>query len=311
MISLEGRRLIVFGCGYIGGEIARQAIRRGAQVTALTRNPQTAERLKGEGVETVVADFASDAWHGQMPGGSDYVLNAVSSGGGGVSGYRSSYVGGMQSLLKWAAGTQPMGTLVYTSSTSVYPQDGGALVDESASTDGVGELPQILLEAEKFVRGCGPVDAQRVRPGENRPVGFARCFILRLAGIYGPGRHHLVEQVRSGTVAGRGDHHLNLAHRDDIVRAIWAAFEAAADVAGGVFNVADDTPTLKREIVAWLAQQLGVPAPVFSGAPAAGRRAVTPDRLIVNAKLKSVLGWKLCYPTFREGYKNMLALRSE
>jgi nucleoside-diphosphate-sugar epimerase len=68
---------------------------------------------------------------------------------------------------------------------------------------------------------------------------------------------------------------------------------------------------LKREIVAWLAQQLGVPEPVFSGTPAAGRRTITPDRLIVNAKLKSVLGWNPHYPTFREGYKNMLALGSE
>lgn len=311
MKSFEARRLIVFGCGYIGGEVARQAVIRGARVTALTRNLQTAERLKEEGVETVVADLASEAWHGQIQGGSDYVLDAVSSGGGGVSGYRNSYVGGMQSLLRWTAGTQPMGTLVYTSSTSVYPQDGGALVDESASTEGGGELPRILLEAEELIREPRLMDAQGAPPRGDRGAGFVRSFILRLAGIYGPGRHHLVDQVRRGTVAGRGDHHLNLAHRDDVVRAIWAAFEAPAEVSSGVFNVADDKPTLKREIVAWLAQQLRVPEPLFSGAPAEGRRAVTPDRLIVNAKLKSVLGWNPRYPTFREGYKNMLALRSE
>lgn len=303
MEFLEGRRLVIFGCGYVGGEVARQAIERGLRVTALTRNAEKAEKLKATGVQTVIADLANTDWHAAIPGGADYVLNAVSSGGGGVSGYRSSYVGGMKSLLAWAAANQPIGTLVYTSSTSVYPQDGGALVDEACSTDGVGELPQVLLEAENILREtCSP---------SNGHGPFKRCFVLRLAGIYGPDRHHLVDQVRSGVVSGRGEHHLNLAHRDDIVSAIWSAFEAPTDVAGGLFNVADDGAAPKREITSWLAQQMGLPEPTFTGTPAAGRRAVTPDRIILNARIKAVLGWRPRYPTFREGYKNRLALRSE
>lgn len=303
MNSLEGKRLVIFGCGYIGGEVAGQAIVRGLRVTALTRNAEKSEQLEAAGVTTVVADLASTDWHGAITGGADYVLNAVSSGGGGISGYRNSYVDGMKSVLAWAAANPPLGTLVYTSSTSVYPQDGGALVDETCSTEGVGELPQVLLEAESYLR---EMDSSSK---ETKP--FKRCFILRLAGIYGPGRHHLVDQVRSGVVAGRGEHHLNLAHRDDIVSAIWSAFEAPIDVPGGLFNVADDGAAPKIEITSWLAQQMGLAAPTFTGAPATGRRAVTPDRIIVNARIKSVLGWQPRYPTFREGYKNRLALRSE
>ena len=83
------------------------------------------------------------------------------------------------------------------------------------------------------------------------------------------------------------------------------------EVPGGLFNVADDGAAPKREITSWLAQQMGLPAPAFTGAPAAGRRAVTPDRVIVNARIKAVLGWRPRYPTFREGYKNRLALGSE
>ena len=303
MDSLEGRRLVIFGCGYVGSEVARQAIERGLRVTALTRNAEKAEQLKATGVQTVVADLASNDWHAAIAEGADFVLNAVSSGGGGVSGYWNSYVGGMKSVLAWAAANQPLGTLVYTSSTSVYPQDGGVLVDETSSTEGVGELPQILLAAENCLRdACSPATGHEP---------FQRCFILRLAGIYGPGRHHLVDQVRSGVVSGRGEHHLNLAHRDDIVSAIWSAFEAPMNVPGGLFNVADDGAAPKGEITSWLAQEMGLPAPTFTGVPAAGRRAVTPDRIIVNARIKSVLGWRPRYPTFREGYKNRLALRSE
>jgi nucleoside-diphosphate-sugar epimerase len=312
MTSLEGKRMVIFGCGYIGSEVARQAIGRGVQVAALTRNLAKAQELRAAGVEIIVADLASDVWHDDISGEADYVLNAVSSGGGGLEGYRRSYIDGMQSLVRWAEARERLGTLVYTSSTSVYPQGGGAWVDESASTAGSGELPRVLLEAENLLRErCFGPRGLPHQGAVQRLRSIERCFILRLAGIYGPGRNHLVDQVRSGTVAGRGEHHLNLAHRDDIAAAIWAAWESPPTVEGGVFNVADDGPASKQEIVCWLAEQLDVPTPTFTGAPADGRRAVTPDRIISNSRLKALLGWRPRYPTFREGYKNMLALGSE
>ena len=273
------------------------------KVRVLTRNPQKAAALRAQGVDVVVADLASDEWHRSFSGETDFVLNAVSSGGGGLEGYRRSYVAGMQSILRWAEAGAQIGTFVYTSSTSVSPQDGGVVVNETASTEGVGELPRVLLEAEKLLS-----DFAGDRTRNHAPQ---RRFILRLAGIYGPDRSHLVDQVRSGTVSGKPENRLNLAHRDDIAAAIWAAFEAAPSIEGGVFNVADDGAASKAEIVNWLAAEIGLPPPTFTGAPVAGRRAITPDRIIDNAKLKAVLGWKPQYPTFREGYKNRLALDSE
>jgi nucleoside-diphosphate-sugar epimerase len=73
-------------------------------------------------------------------------------------------------------------------------------------------------------------------------------------------------------------------------------------VANEIFNVADDGAASKAEIAVWLAAQLGLPAPRFTGEPAAGRRTVTPDRIIANTKLKTTLGWRPRYPSFREGY---------
>ena len=294
--SLANKRLVIFGCGYVGTAVARAAAAAGLRVEALTRNPARAADLAALGVGTVVGDLATAAWHGGIVPGADFALDCVSSGGGGLEGYRRSYVEGMRSILKWAR-RDPVGTLIYTSSTSVYPQDGGVEVDETAPTDGAGEMGRLLLEAEVLLR-------------ESRGV-CGRWFILRLAGIYGPGRHHLLDQVRTGAAAitGAGDHHLNLAHRDDVCGAVMATLRAPASTADEIFNVADDGPAAKAEVVRWLAKRAGRPAPRFTGGAASARRgfASPPDRRISSAKLKTVLGWRPRYPTFREGFAPILA----
>ena len=290
--NFTGKRLVVFGCGYVGTAVAREAITRGMKVTALTRNAAKAAALEADGIETVVADLAGRDWHAHVTGEADFLLNCVSSGGGGIEGYQRSYVEGMRSVLEWARELGAPGTLVYTSSTSVYPQDGGARVDETAPTESVSERAGVLLAAERSLRESGVCH---------------RWFILRLAGIYGPGRHQLLEQVRAGEVAGRAEIHLNLIHRDDICAAVWAAFTAAPKVANETFNVADDGAAPKGDVVVWLADQLRVPVPTFTGARAEGRRAVTPNRIISKERIKRQLGWRPGFPTFREGYGKILS----
>lgn len=284
---------MIFGCGYVGAAVARAARRAGARVEALTRNEAKALALRADGVETVVADLASDAWHERIAGGADYVLNAVSSGGGGLEGYRQSYLEGMRSVVRWATQQGAAGTMVYTSSTSVYPQSGGVVVDEAAPTGG-NERAAVLLETEAVLKTAGR-------------AACARWFVLRLAGIYGPGRHHLLTQVRTGEVAGHGEHRLNLAHRDDIAAAVLDCFAAAPALRDEVFNIADDRPTAKRDVADWLAGRLGLGAPRFTGEPAMGRRAVTPDRLIANGKAKARLGWQPAFPSFEAGYGAILS----
>ena len=293
MERFAGKHLVIFGCGYIGTAVARATTAHGATVTALTRNSDTAAGLRAEGIAAVVSDLVGGDWQARIRRAPDFVLNCVSSGGGGIEAYRHSYVGGMASIVEWAKRVGPVGTMVYTSSTSVYPQGGGAMVNEMSSTVGGGERAQILLQAEALMADAA--NAWRSR------------FILRLAGIYGPGRHALLEQVRAGEVTGTGEVRLNLIHRDDAVAAILACFTASDDVSGEIFNVADDAPAPKSDVVAWLAAQLSVAVPHFTGEAGTGRRGLTPDRVITNAKIKSKLGWQPAYPTFREGYGSFLS----
>jgi nucleoside-diphosphate-sugar epimerase len=285
--NFSGKRLVIFGAGYVGSEIARQGMASGMEIIALTRNKATAARLRRAGVKTIVADLAETKWHKKISEGAEFVLNCVSSGGAGLDGYEHSYFEGMKSVALWTRRLGGVGSLVYTSSTSVYPQGEGSVVDEDAATDGPSDRAKILLKAEKLVR---------------TEAVARRWFILRLAGIYGPERNRLLEQVRAGLVTGLGVHRLNLIHRDDICAAIWAAFAAPAEIKNEIFNVADDDAATKSEIASWLAERLGVAAPQFSGLPATGRRSITPDRVIANAKLKRVLGWQPKFPTYREGY---------
>ena len=293
MATPAGRHLVIFGCGYVGAAVARWALSAELRVTALTRNQASAIVLREVGINTVVADLASAAWHDAIEAAPDFAVDCVSPGGGGTEAYRHSYLEGMESIAAWASARGAIGTFIYTSSTSVYPQGDGAQIDETAPLHAATDRAQVLIDAEAKLRGS--------------TSAWRRWFILRLAGIYGPGRHHLLEQVRAGEVAGSGEHHLNLIHRDDIVTAIAACLTAPASIGNEVFNVVDAGRARKAEIVNWSAEQLGLPSPRFTGGPAGGRRMVTPDRVISGEKLKTTLQWQPRYSTFREGYANLLS----
>jgi len=299
MENLAERRLVIFGCGYVGGALARRAVAAGMRVTGLTRNAARAAELAEQGVGMVVADLAGPDWPARVPAGADCVVNCVSAADRTPAGYRRSYVDGTRAILDWAAsGGRPVGTLVYTSSTGVYPQGDGAIVDETAPTGGGSPTADILVEAENLVRGAPPSAARR-------------AFVLRLAGIYGPGRHSLLDQLRAGAevINGRGEHRLNLIHRDDAVGAILACLAAPGRVSGAVFNLSDGHPEPKAEVVAWLAGRLGRAVPAFDAAGPSIRRggAGVPDRVIANGAIRRTLGWSPAYPTFREGYAALLS----
>lgn len=296
MISMAGKRLVIFGCGYVGSAVAKAALAAGARVEALTRNPEKAAALRASGLaKVVVAELGSLEWHAQIAPAPDFVVNCVSSGG--PDQYWQSYVVGMQSIVSWAAKSGPVGTMVYTSSTSVYPQGDGAVVDETAWAPGATPNGRTISESEVLLKTASP-------------AAIRRHFILRLAGIYGPGRHHLLDQLRTGTetLNGSGEHRLNLAHRDDIVAAILACLSAPETVGTEIFNVADTAPATRAEVVKWLCARLGRPVPAFDGTTTARRGgAPMPDRIISSAKIQQVLGWRPLHPDFRAGFGAILA----
>ncbi|MDR2981173.1 MAG: NAD-dependent epimerase/dehydratase family protein, partial [Puniceicoccales bacterium] len=209
--------LVIFGFGYIGSAVAEKAVALGWKVRVLVRSEAKAAELREQGIDVVVGDIADRTWHERLEPKANYVLNAVSASGGD---YERTYVEGNRSLMAWASQGQ-IDTLVYTSSTGVYPHADGAWLDEASA----------VKEDDIFVRAENVILAPAVS------LSPVRYFILRLGGVYGPRRHYLLDTLRQGQVEipGRGDFYINFIHRDDAVRAILAAFAAPAEIRNQVY----------------------------------------------------------------------------
>ena len=128
--------------------------------------------------------------------------------------------------------------------------------------------------------------------------------VLRLGGIYGPGRTRLIDQVRGGTaVAPAEPRYTNRIHRDDAAAAIVHLCTMAADP-GPVYLGVDNDPAELGEVQRFLAAELGLPRP--ASAAVCGEPSRGGNKRCSNALLRST-GFEFTYPTFREGYRAILA----
>jgi nucleoside-diphosphate-sugar epimerase len=286
-------KALVVGCGYVGTALGRALVERGDAVAGVCPSEKSVASLQVAGIEPVIADITSLDSLRRIKPEFDAVVDCVSSSRKGEDGYREVYLRGTHNLLEWVKASPP-GILVFTSSTTVYAQADGEWVDETSPTEPPHESGKILLEAERLFLASG------------LPV-----TILRLAGIYGPGRHAMLDKLRQGapSLPGDGGCYVNVAHRDDIVSALVAALDRRP--AGRIFNVADDEPTLQLEYLHWLCDQLRRPMVTFH--PHAERkfkrglrRGFTFNRRISNRAMKTVLGVTLRYPNFRDGLRPII-----
>jgi nucleoside-diphosphate-sugar epimerase len=197
------------------------------------------------------------------------------------------------------AGAPQLASIVYLSTVGVYGDHAGAWVDE--------ETPAAALSERSRARHAAEQDWQALSARSGKPLAM-----LRLAGIYGPGRNALVQLARhSARRIDRPGQVFNRVHVEDIAQAIDAAFTRRAD---GIFNVTDDEPTPQGTPVSFAAELLGIaPPPEIPFAEAAkgmspmGLSFYAESRRVRNHKLKRVLGVRLRYPTFREGLRALFA----
>jgi nucleoside-diphosphate-sugar epimerase len=277
------------GCGYVGLPLAGELVRAGHEVFGVNRSSEKAPELRALGIEPLTADITQRAALDALPRQFDWVVNAVSSNKGGLEDYQRIYLEGTHHLVDWLAATPPK-KYVHVGSTSVYSQMDGSVVKETSPAQPTTETGLVLAETEQALL--------RAFKGRKFPA-----VLLRLAGIYGPGRGHLFLQYLKdeARIAGTGLRLLNMIHRDDVVGAIIAALKNGRP--GEIYNVVDDEPVPQIHFFRWLSETLGKNMPPFSddGAGAARKRAVTHKR-VSNRRLRMELGCPLRYPTFRQGY---------
>ncbi len=286
-------RALIVGCGYVGLELGRQLVAAGHRVAGMRRSPGAAATLRAAGIEPIVGDATRAGDLRPLSGGFDWVVDCVSSSGGGAGEYREIYLGGMRRLVETFAGTG-LKAFVYTSSTSVYGQTDGGWVDESSATDPAGETGRVLVETEQALRAAA---------GPAFPA-----MVVRVAGIYGPDRGHLFRQFLLGAAHSGPDdaRWMNMVHRDDVAGAIVAAL--GRGLPGATYNACDDEPVRRGEFLRWLSERTGLPfPPPAEEARAAYRKRGDTDKRVSNRRLRTELGWVPRYPTFREGYEALLA----
>ncbi|MDE1168671.1 MAG: SDR family oxidoreductase [Pseudomonas sp.] len=276
--------VVIAGCGDVGSRLARQLLAAQWQVYGLRRD---ASKLP-EGVIGIPGDlFSRDAPDTWPIDAVDYLVYCVAASQHDEAGYRAAYVEGVKHVLEWLDdfGQAPE-RVIFVSSSSVYEQQGGEWVDEQSPTQPAGFSGRLMLEAEQVVRGCG-----------------FPATVVRLTGIYGPGRERLLTQVRQGyRVAEEPPLYGNRIHSDDAagLLAFLLQADARGEPVGDCYIGVDDSPAPLAEVVAWLREHLGVSD--WSEVESVRR---TGSKRCSNAKARA-LGWAPQYPSYREGYGAIL-----
>ena len=171
--------VVIAGCGDVGSRLASQLLASEWEVHGLRRD---ISRLP-DGVIGIAGDLFNKDCPDTWPiGGGDYLVYCAAATDHDEAGYRAAYVQGLQHVLEWLKdyGQEPK-HLLFVSSSSVYGQQQGEWVDETSETQAKGYSGQVMLEAEQIALNSG-----------------IAASIVRLTGIYGPGREWLLTQVRQG-----------------------------------------------------------------------------------------------------------------
>jgi nucleoside-diphosphate-sugar epimerase len=278
-------RVLIAGCGYVGTALGALLAEDGHEVFALRRSV----RERPAGVSLIQADLTAIDTLRALPARLDVVFYTASADATDDRSYRGVYVDGLRYLLAALEG-QTLRRVLYTSSTGVYAQQDGEWVDEISPAEPRHFSGARLLEGETLLRRSG------------RPA-----TVVRLSGIYGPGRERLLERVRRGeaTIPAGAPVYSNRIHRDDCAGVLRHLM--SLERIEPLYLASDDEPAEMAVVLRWLAERLGVPSPpVEERAAPHERYGRTSNKRVKNARLLAS-GYRFRYPTFREGYAGLIA----
>lgn len=256
----------VIGCGWLGAPLACALLEREAEVRGSTTTPQKVERLRAQGVQAELLRLTP----GTVP--DDPALTRLLSGAAALvltvppprGEERETYPALLAPVIG-SAQSQGVPHVIFTGSTSVYPDEAREMAEEDAQA--ALDAPPVLLRAEAQVE-----------------AGAARATVLRLAGLYGPGR------PAGRFLAGRrdvpgGSAPVNLLHLDDAVGAVLRLLQSGGT---GTFNVCAAAHPPRRDFYPAAARALGLEAPTFAPDTRGGKT-------VSSARLRRETGYRFRY----------------
>ncbi|MCO8124991.1 SDR family oxidoreductase [Stieleria sp. TO1_6] len=297
--------VLVVGAGYLGQKVAHLARTQGATVYATTRHQNRCLAMAKSGFHPIRFDWTDRRSINNLPlrqlSAAARVLVAVSYDRESRLGRYESQVGGLRNLLSFLPADA---RICYISTTGVYHQTDGRWVDETSPTHPDRLGGKVHLQAEQLLHAMRPQTPWR---------------ILRLAGIYGPGRVPRAADVIAGReIASPESGFLNLIHVHDAARATLAAWRQMDPAVVGqpqpvgtqsrLYLVSDDAPVVRGDFYREIARQCGVSPPSFVDPPADApvRMRSNSNKRIWNRKLRRELLPSLRYPDYRHGLADVL-----
>ena len=283
-------RLFAFGLGFSAQTLAARLAAKGWQIAGTARDVGRIGQLASRGYE--MAQFSGEAGNAALPNaleGTTHLLHSIPPGPEGdpvLAHYRDRLAG--LSSFEWIG---------YLSTVGVYGDQEGRWVDEATLPKPNSARTEARVEAEQAWLAFGAETGVPVQ-------------VFRLAGIYGPGRS-VFDKLSAGTARRikKDGQVFSRIHVEDIASVLEASI--ARPRGGAIYNVADDEPAAPDAVVAYAARLIGVEPPPevdFEQADLTpmARSFYEGSRRIGNSRIKSELGVKLRYPTYREGLASLV-----
>jgi nucleoside-diphosphate-sugar epimerase len=282
-------RVLIAGCGYVGAALGKMLVAEGQDVWGLRRHSEL--------LPPVIAPFRADLCKPSslagLPDRLDFICYLAAADETSDAAYRAVYVVGLLNLIQalLEQGQNPK-RFFFTSSTSVYAQRDGEWVDENSPTEPHHFSGQRLLEAEQVLLS-GPFTAT----------------VVRLAGIYGPGRSRLIDSRRREAIHSAGDAaYTNRIHCDDCAGMLLHLMNLPNPES--LYIGVDHEPTQQNQVLNWLQNRIGINAQGTKSVAIAGLRGSRSNKRCSNRRLVDS-GYLFRYPTFREGYGAVLGQTDE
>lgn len=278
---------VIIGCGYLGTKVAKYYLERGEAVTGVVRTTRSAEVLQDVGIPGQLLDLDQDPIGPLNLQGAELFYFAPPPKSGTDETRVERLLGGLNRK------NSPQ-RIVYLSTTGVYGDCGGDWVDEARPAHPVVDRAKRRWDAE-----------QRFRAWSQTTGG--ELIILRVAGIYGPGKLPLARLKRKEpTVIESQAPYTNRIHVIDLVQACVAAMSRG--VSGEIYNVSDGSPGNMTDYFNQVADWAGLPRPVQISLEEAGTQLsagmlsyLQESRRLDSLKLRDELGVVLRYPDLQSG----------